>query len=96
MLKVFTVYDEKAEAYLTPFYLQKEGQAIRAISDCVNDVNHAFCRNASDYTLFCLGTFDEDTAEFKAEKKSLGNLVEFKTQMEIPENQMKLIGGTES
>lgn len=39
-LKMFAVYDQKAEAYMNPFVMQTKGQAIRAWSDTVN----------SDYT----------------------------------------------
>jgi hypothetical protein len=77
--KIFTVYDEKAEAYLQPFFFNTIGQAVRAITDLTNDVNHEFCKHASDYTLFCLGEFDELNGTFHGEKKPLGNLVEFKT-----------------
>lgn len=77
--KVFTVYDEKSEAYLQPFFLDTVGQAIRAITDCVSDPNHQFCRHTSDYTLFQLGDFDDSTGQFTDEKKSLGSLLEFKS-----------------
>lgn len=75
---VFTIYDEKSEAYLQPFFLDTVGQAIRAITDCVNDNQHQFYRHTSDYTLFHLGSFDDSTGEFDQNKKSLGSLVEFK------------------
>lgn len=80
--KVFSVYDEKSEAFLQPFFLDTIGQATRAMTDCVTDVNHQFCRHSSDYTLFILGEFNDSNAEFTLEKKSLGCLVEFKTQEE--------------
>jgi hypothetical protein len=93
--KVFTVFDEKSEAYLQPFFLDTIGQATRAMTDCVNDVNHQFCRHTGDYTLFQIGTFDDSTGEFVMDKKSLGSLLEFKTQTEIDNEPLKLVGGTE-
>jgi hypothetical protein len=93
--KVFTVFDEKSEAYLQPFFLDTLGQAQRAMTDCVNDVNHQFCRHTSDYTLFQLGTFDDSNGLFEMDKKSLGSLLEYKTQMEIDDNKLKLVGGTD-
>lgn len=94
--KVFTVYDEKSEAYLQPFFLDTIGQATRAITDCVNDVNHAFCRHSADYTLFLLGEYDDATGCFTTDdRKSLGSLVEFKTQQEIDTKQLLLVGGTD-
>ena len=62
--RIFTVYDEKAEAYLPPFYFQAVGQAIRAFSDSANDPNHQFNKHPSDYTIFELGHFDDQDAKF--------------------------------
>jgi hypothetical protein len=82
--KVFTVYDEKSEAYLQPFFLDTIGQAKRAITDCVNDPNHNFGKHPSDYTLFYICNFDDTSGKFLNEvHQSLGNLVEFKIQSEI-------------
>lgn len=95
---MFSVYDEKSEAFLLPFFLQTKGQAIRAITDCVNDTNHTFYKHPSDYTLFELGSFDDSTGLFVTKKTSIGNLVEFKTQINsIPDlqNVTKLAGGTD-
>jgi hypothetical protein len=93
--KVFTVFDEKSEAYLQPFFLDTLGQATRAITDCVNDNNHQFGRHPSDYTLFQLGEFDDILGEFKMDKKSLGCLIEYKTQLDLCDDsaQLDLIGG---
>lgn len=77
--KVFSVYDEKAEAYLPPFFLDTVGLAVRAITDCVNDPKHQFGAHSSDYTLFLIADFDDASGTFdESGRKSLGNLVEFK------------------
>lgn len=78
--KMFTVYDEKSEAYLQPFFLDTIGQATRAITDCVNDPTHNFCKHTSDFSLFILGEFDDETAAFTPDKQSLGSLVEYKKE----------------
>lgn len=90
---IFTVYDEKSEAYLQPFFLDTIGQAQRAVTDCVNDSNHQFGRHPSDYTLFQLGEYDDSTGKITSPvPKSLGCLVEFKTQTEMFDpHQLKLI-----
>jgi hypothetical protein len=77
--KLFSIYDIKAEAYLQPFFLQTKGQAIRAITDCVNDPNHQFSRHPADYTLFELGEYEDSNANFHLHEtpRSLGVLVEF-------------------
>ena len=39
MLKIFTVFDDKIEAYTMPFFQQSRGQAVRTFTDTVNDPN---------------------------------------------------------
>ena len=63
---LFSIYDEKAHAYLPPFTLPTAGMAIRTFTDCANAPDHAFSRNPGDYTLFELGVFDDNTAEINA------------------------------
>lgn len=75
--KVFSIFDDKAAAYLQPFFLDTTGQAIRAIQDCVSDPNHNFAKHTADYTLFQIGEFDNTTGVFQPfEKTSLGNFLE--------------------
>lgn len=61
---VFTIHDSKAQAFLQPFFMQNESLAIRAISECISDENHKFHMHAEDFTLFKLGDFDDQTAQF--------------------------------
>lgn len=62
--EIFSIYDSKSEAYLQPFFIQNKATAVRAISNCVNDPDHAFSKHPSDYHLFHLGSFDDDTSLF--------------------------------
>ena len=61
-LNIYAVYDAAAEAYLPPFFQPKDGQALRLFKASINDPDHAFGMNPSDYTLFCLGYFEDNTA----------------------------------
>jgi len=81
---LFSIHDIKAGAYLPPFTLPNKNMAIRTFTDCVNDPNHAFCRNPADYTLFCLGEFDDNDGQITSTFiESCGNAVEFvKSKME--------------
>lgn len=82
MLKMFTVYDSKVEAYMKPFFMRSTGEAIRDFTDAVNasDANSVLSKYPSDYTLFELGDFDENTAVFvpKLTPVSLGVAIEYK------------------
>lgn len=77
--RMFTIYDEKAKAYLPPFFLPESGMATRVFADCVNSDTHQFGKHPSDYTLFTLGGWDDTTAELNLLNRSLslGNGVEF-------------------
>lgn len=76
---MFTVYDEKAEAFLPPFFVPSKGLAIRAFTDCINSKDHYFGKHPADYTLFQIGVFHDTTGEIELiDKKSIGNGVEFR------------------
>ena len=81
IVKVFTVYDSKAEAYLQPFYMQSKGAAIRAFTDLANDIQHQFYKYSEDFTLFYLGEWDDSNAKFISmlTPSPIGKAVEFKS-----------------
>ncbi len=62
-LKMFTIYDSKANAFLQPWFLTTEALAVRAFSDLANDQESNVSRHADDYTLFKIGTFNDATAK---------------------------------
>lgn len=64
ILQVFTVHDSKARAFLPPFYQARLEMAARAFADCADQPEHAFCRNPDDYTLYHLGSFDDELGVF--------------------------------
>lgn len=88
ILRIFTVYDSKAELYLPPFYEQTIGQAIRAFTDTSNNTEHPFCKHSPDFTLFEIGTFDNLTASVTTHNAmvSLINALEAKTNNDIPQH----------
>ncbi len=68
ILKIFSIYDQKAKAYITPFFLPTAGMATRTFTDMINDPKCAFSKHPEDYTLFSLGQFNDLTAETTLEK----------------------------
>lgn len=60
-LKVFSVYDSKAEAFMQPFFVSTVGMAARMFEEACLDEKHNFHRHAGDYTLFEIGEFDDST-----------------------------------
>ena len=64
--KIFSIRDNKAGAFMQPFYMPNQAMAIRAISDCVSDQNHMFNKHAMDYDLYYLGEFDDASGKTTA------------------------------
>lgn len=79
MLKVFSVYDSKVGAYMNPIFLRSKGEALRAFETSINSSDHIFCKNPEDYTLFELGSWDEEKAKFVLHSTpiALGVAIEF-------------------
>lgn len=87
-LEIFSVYDSKARSFLPPFFLPQVGMATRIFQNCANDPGHQFGANPSDYTLFHLGNFDDESAavDIKITPENLGIAQEFKDQPQIKES----------
>lgn len=64
-LKVYSIYDSKAEAYLQPFFMANKGTAIRAITDILRQNDHQFTKYPEDYTLFELGEYDDSNGQMQ-------------------------------
>jgi len=78
-MKIFSVHDSKAEAYLSPIYFKTKGEAIRAFETACKDQNTNFFKYPSDYTLVEIGEFDETTSSIQTSAPViLANASEFK------------------
>lgn len=80
--QIFSVYDQKALAYLPTFILPEVDMAKRIFGDCINDEGHQFGKHPEDYTLFVLGTFNDRTGELETNPTpmGLGNGVQYVVQ----------------
>ncbi len=58
-LKIFTVFDCKAKAYLPPFYSLQTASGLRAFEEVCNTPSHDFHKYPTDFSLFEIGTFDD-------------------------------------
>lgn len=71
---IFTVYDQKAHAYTPPFFIHTAEMALRGFGDAVNDPpgpnQHAFAKHPEDYSLYCLGSFNDTSAHFELKKEA--------------------------
>lgn len=56
---MFSVYDQKADAFLPPFVMHNDALAVRVFADCCNAKDHQFGKHPEDYALYNLGVFDD-------------------------------------
>lgn len=63
ILEIFSIFDSKAAAFITPFFSPTKGTGIRSFKQAANDPTNMFTIHAGDYTLFHLGTFYIETGK---------------------------------
>ena len=61
-LKIFTIFDIKAEAYHPPFFMHAAGMAERAFINMAKDKTNQIGMNPEDYALIEIGEFDDGDA----------------------------------
>lgn len=85
----FTVYDSKAQYWWTPRYEKARGIVIRGFADAANDPNTEIGKHPEDYTLFEIGTWDEQTCTDTTHTApiSLGKALDFLINHENKDNQ---------
>lgn len=66
MKYVFSVFDKKAGVYCTPFVSHTTSTAIRDFTQAANEPTSPVCNFPSDYELFELGAWDEESGKFDA------------------------------
>lgn len=65
-LNAYSIFDNKALQYHPPFFAATDGAAMRSFQDLVNDHNSTVSRHPGDYSLFRVGTFDDNKGFFAA------------------------------
>ncbi len=85
-LKIFSLYDEKIDAYMQPFFFPSKGHAVRAITDFTNDSSTSIGKYPEDFTLYELGEWDDGPASFSIHEHqiNLGKAIEFKIKEIAP------------
>lgn len=65
IMVVAAVYDSKVGAYLPPFFVVNQAVAQRSFADIVKHPDHQIARNPTDYSLFIIGSYNDETAEIR-------------------------------
>lgn len=58
-LLAFAVFDDKAEAYMPPFFVAAPGQAIRLFTDECKNSESPVGKHPADYRLYRIGSYDD-------------------------------------
>lgn len=64
-LIVVTIHDAALGAFMRPWFAQSAGQARRMFGDEVARPESDLHKHPADYSLYQIGTFDDDSAELK-------------------------------
>lgn len=87
-LYIFAIYDSAGSFYKDPFMINNKGIALREFADACNNKETFLSKHPGDYTLFELGTFDQDTGKFDIlpTPVSLGKALEFVKRVQEPKD----------
>jgi hypothetical protein len=83
-LNVYSIFDKAAEAFVTPFFMQNDGLAIRAFQDNVNatDENN-ISKHPEQFTLYKIAEYDDKTGAIAVDERYpslLARGIELKTE----------------
>ena len=67
-MNFYAIYDKAVGAYMRPFVLQSDGQAVRGFTDEVNNPETPLHAHPEDYALFRIGIFDDSSAVITPEE----------------------------
>lgn len=78
-LIVCSVFDDKAKAYMQPFFVPNVNIARRSFGDAVADHSTGISKHASDYKLYQVGIWDDNAGTFDKflQPEFLANAVDF-------------------
>jgi hypothetical protein len=65
-MQIFSVYDVKAECYLTPFFQNTVAQGIRAFEDINENPNTVINKHPEDFSLYHIGVFDVSSGKIES------------------------------
>ncbi len=79
LLSVFAIYDSGVSTWMPPLYARNKGEITRWFAEAVNDSKSKISKYPQDYTLFELGTWDDDKCKFSLHSTpiSIGIAVEY-------------------
>lgn len=61
---MYSIYDSKVGVYTSPMMFRNDAECIRQFETEANNPESKLNKHAEDYTVFLLGEYDDDTAQF--------------------------------
>ena len=65
-LNCYAIYDSATNAYMSPFFLQTDQQALRAFGDLSVKADSEIANHPEDYSLFRIGSYDDNEGKLEA------------------------------
>lgn len=87
-LNIYCVYDKKAAAFGTPFFMSQNGEAIRMFDDLVNDTRSRVNKHPEDYELWNVGQWQDENSMFDNIER-----VFLVSAASLVKEQKKIVGG---
>lgn len=60
VFNVYSIFDNKARCFSRPFFAVNADVATRSFGQVANDLSTEIGRHPTDFTLFCIGSFDDE------------------------------------
>lgn len=79
----YSIKDEKAESFSSPFFARSEREAIRSLIMVMRDGKSTLAQFTVDYSLWFVGSFDESTGCFYSDLRHVLNLVSLKEAPDV-------------
>jgi hypothetical protein len=67
-LNAYTIFDVASGVHMRPFFSQADGQAVRGFKDIATDAEHEVGKHPEDYTLYRIGSFNDQTGKIEGEE----------------------------
>lgn len=77
-MKIYSIYDDKAEIYNRPWFQVNEATARRTCQDLLGRQDTEFGNHPEDFVLFELGEYDDQTGMIEYSARVIGRLIEMR------------------
>lgn len=92
--QLYSIYDTKTETYGIPVAYSKDGEALRAFMDLIDQGDSIYSKHPEDFALVYIGQYNMDKGELMLieSKKFLG----YGNDLGSEARQQDMLGGTEA